>query len=79
MGRIKGGHGEPIIQLDFVTGEYIDEYPNLVALAEDYNIPLSTAYNAISNTGCCIGKLTRYNLLFMKKSSYENMLKGSNL
>lgn len=71
--------GVPIIQLDYNTGEYIDEYPSMTALALDYEAPLATVIGAFQKSDCCMVKLPSYQLLLMRKKDYETMIRGARL
>ena len=70
--------GMPVIQLDYITGEYVGEYPSITQAADDLDVPISTILgNFSSKTGhCCIARVPRYELMLMKKSAFE-ALRGS--
>lgn len=69
-------HGVEVIQLDYETGEFIEEYPSLAKLAEDYNIPIGAMMSAVQRDTCCFIKMPKYQLLFIRKKHYQNMIIG---
>ena len=65
--------GVPLIQLDYETGEYIDEYPSITSIALDYNIPLGTLLGKLNKDNCCMVKIPKHQLLLIRKHHYESM------
>ena len=65
--------GKSIVQLDYFTNEYVDEYYSLTELCKDYNLSHSTVSGAFNRKRSLI-LLPKHELMFMLKSDYEKML-----
>ena len=65
----------PIVQLDYFTGEFIDEYPSLLAFAKDYGLHRQAVNHASNRTECIFKKLPKFKLLFIFKDDYERLFK----
>lgn len=67
--------GVPVVLLDYVTGEYVGEYPSYSACADDLEIPLTSIVGSFSRKSgeCCISRIPKHELLLMKKSAFEAM------
>lgn len=68
--------GTPIIQLDYETGEYLDEYPSISTFAEDNFISPEVVAVAINKNSCAIGYIHYRRLMFMKKEKFEALRKS---
>lgn len=66
--------GVKLVLLDYETGEYIDEYDSISALAEDYDIVPSVVSSRIRD-GAFITTIKKYKLAFMKKECYDNLIR----
>lgn len=67
--------GVPVVQLDYLTGEYVGEYKSFAECSYDLDIPLGTILNSFSKSGglCCIARMPKHEVLLMKKSAFEAM------
>lgn len=63
--------GIPVVQLDFLTGEYVGEYPSYSACSSDLDVPLSAILKSFSSKYCCVARITKYELLLIKKTAFE--------
>ena len=69
--------GVPVVQLDYYTGEYIGEYPSISSCAYDSGISETTLLGAFTRNGHpAIAISRKYEIIIMKKSAYENLIKG---
>ncbi|MBC8579150.1 hypothetical protein [Zhenhengia yiwuensis] len=62
--------GIRLVQLDYETGVYIDEYSSVRAFAQDYDIDLKNLYRHIHREDSLFIRLKKHKLLLMKKSKY---------
>ena len=62
--------GIRLVQLDYETGVYIDEYSSVRAFAQDYDIDLKNLYRHIQREDSLFIRLKKHKLLLMKKSKY---------
>ena len=67
--------GKPIVQLDYFTGEYIDEYPSMSTFAKDYYIDSNAVSKALNRNPMPFAYIHKEQLLFMLKEDYERMMK----
>lgn len=64
--------GIPVILLDYITGEYIDEYPSMSDAAEDLGIRAGTVVAAFSKSFStpCIARIPRHEIMLMRKDAF---------
>ena len=64
-------HGVPLVQLDYYTGEYVDEYPCVQAFCDDYNIPRATVHRSFSKSAKIIATTKPMVAVFMLWVEYK--------
>lgn len=65
--------GIPVVQVDFLTGEYIGEYSSYSACSLDLDVPLSAILSSFSSKYCCVARIPKYELLLIKKEAFETL------
>lgn len=67
--------GKPIVQLDYYTYEFVDEYPSISSFASDYFLENNCVSKALNRYQTPISFIHAEELAFMFKEDYEK-LKG---
>lgn len=68
--------GTAIVQLDYETGEYIDEYPSISTFAEDNYIAPEVVSGSLNKNKCAICYIHYKKLMFMRKETFTALRKS---
>lgn len=68
--------GVAVVQLDYLTGEYVGEYPSYTACSDDLDIPIATILGSFAekNGYCCIARMPKYETLLIKKVAFNALM-----
>ena len=66
----------PVVQLDYLTGEYIGEYPSMSAAERDNDLAELSIIHRFGRSKSCMVNIRGREMLFMRKAAFENMIKS---